>query len=89
MSLENSAFKQPNFPNLVQMASKISINMFSNLKKQAGTGPSRRHIRGSKIAKGLPSVNLRTRKSKSQKMDRMARRGPQARAPGALKRKKF
>ena len=26
--------------------------------KQAGTGPSRRHIQGSKIAKGLPRVNL-------------------------------
>ena len=26
--------------------------------EQAGTGPSRRHIQGSKIAKGLPSVNL-------------------------------
>ena len=25
-------------------------------KKQAGTGPSRRHIQGSKIAKRLPSV---------------------------------
>ena len=25
--------------------------------EQAGTGPSRRHIQGSKIAKGLPSVN--------------------------------
>ena len=27
-----------------------------NNKKQAGTGPSRRHIQGSKIAKRLPSV---------------------------------
>ena len=26
------------------------------MKKQAGTGPSRRHIQGSKIAKRLPSV---------------------------------
>ena len=26
--------------------------------KQAGTGPSRRPIPGSKIAKGLPSVNI-------------------------------
>ena len=27
-----------------------------NILKQAGTGPSRRHIQGSKIAKRLPSV---------------------------------
>ena len=34
--------------------------------KQAGTGPSRRHIQGSKIAKRLPSVKYfySTRKSK-------------------------
>ena len=30
----------------------------NNKSKQAGTGPSRRHIQSSKIAKGLPSVNL-------------------------------
>ena len=32
--------------------------MCSNVyfRKQAGTGPSRRHIQGSKIAKRLPSV---------------------------------
>ena len=34
-------------------------------QKQAGTGPSRRHIQGSKIAKGLARVS--TRKSKKQK----------------------
>ena len=28
----------------------------TNTLKQAGTGPSRRHIQGSKIAKRLPSV---------------------------------
>ena len=27
-------------------------------KEQAGNGPSRSHIQGSKIAKGLPSDNL-------------------------------
>ena len=32
-------------------ASEINDNL-----KQAGTGPSRRHIQGSKIAKRLPSV---------------------------------
>ena len=37
------------------------------LLKQAGTGPSRRHIQGSKIAKGLPSVNLQYSKIKKAK----------------------
>ena len=54
--------------------------------EQAGTGPSRRHIQGSKIAKGLRSVNLQYSKiKKATKMDRVARRSPLARAPGALK----
>ena len=35
--------------------------------KQAGTGPSRRHIQGSKIAKGLPRVNLQYSKIKKAK----------------------
>ena len=67
--------------------------------KQAGTGPSRRHIQGSKIAKKLPSVKYSftvlenqnflkknfSKKLHTQKMDRVARRGSLARAPGALK----
>ena len=68
--------------------------------EQAGTGPSRRHIQGSKIAKRLPSVEysllqyskienftkeIFSKKLHTQKMDRVARRGPLARAPGALK----
>ena len=68
--------------------------------QQAGTGPSRRHIQGSKIAKRFPSLkysllqyseigNFSTKnffeKLHTQKMDRVARRGPLARAPGALK----
>ena len=36
-------------------------------QKQAGTGPSRRHIQGSKIAKGLPRVNLQCSKIKTKK----------------------
>ena len=32
------------------------IDMNHTEHKQAGTGPSRRHIQGSKIAKRLPSV---------------------------------
>ena len=36
-------------------------------RKQAGTGPSRRHIQGSKIAKGLPTVNLQYSKIEKPK----------------------
>ena len=36
-------------------------------KKQAGTGPSRRHIQGSKIAKQFASVNLQYSKTKIEK----------------------
>ena len=61
-----------------------AISLFPAFYQQAGTGPSRRHIQGSKIAKGLPSVNLQ-KNSKNQKMDPVARWGPLARAPGALK----
>ena len=71
----------------------------SKKMKQAGTGPSRRHIQGSKIAKRLPSVKysftvLENRNFLKKifrknyilkKMDRVARRGSLARAPGALK----
>ena len=35
---------------------RIILTSFHFLKEQAGTGPSRRHIQGSKIAKRLPSV---------------------------------
>ena len=34
----------------------LKEKIFNLKKKQAGTGPSRRHIQGSKIAKRLPSV---------------------------------
>ena len=63
-------------------------------QKQAGTGPSRRHIQGSKIAKRLPSVEysftvLENRKFfeklHTQKNGPSDARGPLARAPGALK----
>ena len=43
-------------------------------------------IKGSKIAKRLPSVNLQYSKiEKPNKVHRVARRGPLTRAPGALK----
>ena len=79
---DNASFKKPSA---------------QNNQRQAGTGPSRRHIQGSKIAKRIPSVkysllqyskikNLHTRKNYIlKKRDRVARRGPLARAPGALK----
>ena len=63
------------------------FNIVNCLKKQAGTGPSRRHIQGSKIAKRLPSVKYSftvlenqnflkknfSKKLHTQKMDRLAR----------------
>ena len=56
------------------------------MEKQAGTGPSRRHIQGSKIAKRLPSVNSQYSKiEKPKKVDRVERRAPLTRTPGALK----
>ena len=77
--------------------SKLPTIIYKEIQ-QAVTGPSRRHIQGSKIAKRLPSVKysftvLENRKfyekkifeKITQKMDRVARRGPLARAPGALK----
>ena len=68
------------------------------MEKQAGTGPSRRHIQGSKIAKRLPSVkysftvvenrkffeNFFLKKLQTKKMDRVARRGSLPQTPGAL-----
>ena len=45
-------------PFSINLANCRSILVVSSRLKQAGTGPSRRHIQGSKIAKGLPSVNL-------------------------------
>ena len=67
--------------------------------EQAGTGPSRRYIQGSKIAKTLPSVKYSllqyskrkfyekkfSKKLLTKKMDRVAHRGLLARASGALK----
>ena len=67
-------------------ARTILVTSGVSKKKQAGTGPSRRHIQGSKIAKTLSRVNLQYSKiEKAKKMDRVVRRGPLARAPGALK----
>ena len=56
-------------------------------KKQAGTGPSRRHIQGSKMAKGLPSVNLQY--SKSQKNGPSGAPGPASASPWRAKEKKI
>ena len=85
---------------LLNSPTKLNIYQSFVKVKQAGTGPSRRHIQGSKIAKRLPSVkysllqyskieNFSKKKLRKnyilKKMDRVAHRGPLARAPGALK----
>ena len=63
----------------VTIIEKILIQLkVRQYTKQAGTGPSRRHIQGSKIAKRLPSVKyslLQYSKIEnfSKKMDRVAR----------------
>ena len=42
--------------NLYYEESRPFFSVCEHIMKQAGTGPSRRHIQGSKIAKRLPSV---------------------------------
>ena len=69
---------------------KVQVRVSTNDEyEQAGTGPSRRHIQGSKIAKRLPSVKysftvvenrkffekIFLKKLHTKKMDRVARRG--------------
>ena len=58
------------------------IPEIQSVLKQAGTGPSRRHIQGSKISKRLPSVKYSftvvenrkfLKKLHTKKMDRVAR----------------
>ena len=71
---------------ILTFSEKLLRETTSNGKQQVGTGPSRRLIQGSKIAKGLPSVNLQYWKTKKAKnMNQVARRGPLAQAPDALK----
>ena len=88
------------FTNKSVRSSVKSLTVVVYIFQQAGTGPSRRHIQGSKIAKRFPSVKYsllqyskieyfsKTKIRKNyilKKMDRVARRGPLARAPGSLK----
>ena len=55
--------------------------------EQAGTGPSRRHIQGSKIAKGLPRVNLQYSKiEKAKKNGPSGAPGPASASPWRAKR---
>ena len=63
--LENRNFLKKNFRKnyILKKMDRVARRAFSTSilsqnmkKKQAGTGPSRRHIQGSKIAKRLPSV---------------------------------
>ena len=49
LSARNSAVSNQRIFKIIRMQAK-------NITEQAGTGPSRRHIQGSKIAKRLPSV---------------------------------
>ena len=41
---------------MIDIENYLRSNICIRTNKQAGTGPSRRHIQGSKIAKRLPSV---------------------------------
>ena len=59
------------------------------LYRQAGTGPSRRHIQGSKIAKGLPSVNLQYSKIEKPKNGPSGAPGPASASPWRAKEKKM
>ena len=56
----------------------------SQVETSRDTGPSRRHIQGSKIAKGLPSVNLQY--SKNQKNGLSGEPGPASASPWRAKR---
>ena len=52
---------------------QLQIKQFGTEQKQAGNGPNWRHIQGSKIAKGLPRVNVQSSKiEKAKTMDRVA-----------------
>ena len=56
-------------------------------EKQAGTRAGRRHIQGSKIAKGLPSVNLQYSKiEKSKKNEPSGAPGPASTSPWRAER---
>ena len=59
---------------------------FKKYFKQAGTGPSRRHIQGSKIAKGLPSVNLQYSRIEKPKNGPSGAPGPASASPWPAKR---
>ena len=55
--------------------------------QQSGTGSSRRHIQGSKIAKGLPCVNLQYSKIENQKNGPSGVPGPASASPWLAKRR--
>ena len=56
------------------------------MSKKAGTGPNRRHIQSSKIAKGLPSVNLQYSKIEKQKNGPSGALVPASASPWRAKR---
>ena len=62
-----------------QKGDPLIFPVSSQVETSRDTGPSRRHIQGSKIAKGLPSVTLQYSKIEKPK------KWTEWRAPGALK----
>ena len=76
----DKSFKRSIFGSL----SMVSLIHYGS--KQAGTGPSRRHIQGSKIPKGLPSVNLEYSKIEKAKYGPSGAPGPASASPWRAKR---
>ena len=65
-----------------QIASHVMVKHGLSRVQQAGTGPSRCHIQGSKLAKGLPSCQ----KSKNQKNGPSGGPGPASASPWRARR---
>ena len=67
-------------------ACAIQISLGASELEQAGTGPSRRHIQGSKIAKGLQESIYSNPKSIKQKNGPIGAPGPASASPWRAKR---
>ena len=67
----------------------VGVFRTSTKTEQAGTGPSRRHIQGSKKAKGLPSVNLQYSKIEKPKNGPSGAPGPASASPWRAEEKNF
>ena len=70
---------------------RIFSNKFSGFVEleQAGIGPSRRHIQGSKMAKGLPSVDLQYSKIEKPKNGPSGAPGTASASPWRAEEKKI